>query len=159
MTIAEIREICLTFPAVTEDIKWENHLCFNIGGKMFLVTAPDNVPVSASFKTSDEDFSALPNRAGFIPAPYMSHNKWIFVDDINRFAKKDWEKYLRKSYDLILSKLSLKFQKGVAEGNVVSKTDPKKKKTTAKKKKPASVSKSATKKVVAKKKESPKKKK
>jgi predicted DNA-binding protein (MmcQ/YjbR family) len=151
MTIHEIREICLTFPAVTEDIKWENHLCFNIGGKMFLVTAPDNVPVSASFKTSDEDFSALPNRAGFIPAPYMAHNKWIFVDDINRFAKKDWETYLRKSYNLILSKLSLKFQKEVTEGKVVAQL-AKKKKAVVKKKKAEAKRKVVAKKKVAKKK-------
>src|SRR5690349_2460122 len=137
MTIAEVREICLSFPAVTEDIKWEDHLCFNIGGKMFLVTAPDNVPVSASFKTSDEDFQILPNRPGFIPAPYMAHNKWIFVDDINRFSKKDWEIYLRKSYNLILSKQSLKFQKEVAGGTVTAKSVVKKKKTVAKKKKAA----------------------
>ncbi|HEU5289220.1 MAG TPA: MmcQ/YjbR family DNA-binding protein [Cyclobacteriaceae bacterium] len=151
MSIAEIREICLTFPAVTEDIKWENHLCFNIGGKMFLVTAPDNVPVSASFKTSDEDFQALPNRPGFIPAPYMAHNKWIFVDDINRFARKDWETYLRKSYNLILSKLSLKFQKEVAEGKAVSKSAPKKKLVAVKKKKPATKKKVVDKKKVSKK--------
>ncbi|HEY3430615.1 MAG TPA: MmcQ/YjbR family DNA-binding protein [Cyclobacteriaceae bacterium] len=133
MTIAEVREICISFPAVTEDIKWENHLCFNIGGKMFLVTSPDNVPVSASFKTSDEDFEALPNRAGFIPAPYMARNKWIFVDDINRFSKKEWESYLRKSYDLILSKLSLKFQKEITSGKAMN-SIPKKKKVAAKKK-------------------------
>ena len=113
---------------------------------MFLVTAPDNVPVSASFKTSDEDFQLLPNRTGFIPAPYMAHNKWIFVDDINRLSKKDWEIYLRKSYNLILSKLSLKFQKEVA-GGTVTKSAPKKKKYPLKKKKVV-----AKKKVAAKKK-------
>ena len=134
MTITEIRQICLALPAVTEDIKWGDHLCFNIGGKMFLVTAPDNVPVSASFKTSDEDFEVLPNRPGFIPAPYMAKNKWIFVDDISRFSKKDWEKYLQKSYSLILSKLSLKFQKEVADGKPIAMPVAKKKKVVAKKK-------------------------
>jgi predicted DNA-binding protein (MmcQ/YjbR family) len=151
MTIAEVRDICLSFPAVTEDIKWENHLCFNIGGKMFLVTAPDNVPVSASFKTSLEDFELLPNRKGFIPAPYMAHNKWIFVDDINRLSKKEWESYLRKSYDLILSKLSQKFQREVAGGTVISKAAPKKK-TAVPKKKAAVKKKVVQKKKVAKKK-------
>lgn len=134
MTITEIRQICLAFPGVTEDIKWENHLCFNIGGKMFLVTAPDNVPVSASFKTSDEDFEMLPNRPGFIPAPYMARNKWIFVDDIGRFARKDWEKYLQSSYSLIASKLSLRVQKEIASGKSVTKATPAKKKAVVKKK-------------------------
>jgi predicted DNA-binding protein (MmcQ/YjbR family) len=133
MTIAEIREICLTFRGVTEDIKWGDHLCFNIGGKMFLVTAPDNVPVSASFKTSDEDFEILPNRPGFIPAPYMARNKWIFVDDISRFSKKEWEKYLKLSYEIIASKLPLRVQKEIVSG-MISKATPKKKKVVAKKK-------------------------
>lgn len=133
MTISEIREICLTFPGVTEDIKWSDHLCFNIGGKMFLVTAPDNVPVSASFKTSDEDFEMLPNRPGFIPAPYLARNKWIFVDDISRFSNKEWQKYLQLSYKLIVSKLSKKLQSEITGGKKVIKT-PAKKKVAARRK-------------------------
>src|SRR5688572_3979938 len=134
MTIAELREICLMFPGVTEDIKWGDHLCFNIGGKMFLVTAPDNVPVSASFKVSDEDFETLPNRPGFIPAPYMARNKWIFVDDINRFSKKEWEKYMKQSYNLIASKLPLRLQKEIASGKKVTVAAPSRKKTAVRKK-------------------------
>jgi len=133
MTISEIRQICLNFRGVTEDIKWSDHLCFNIGGKMFLVTAPDNVPVSASFKTSDEDFEMLPSRPGFIPAPYMARNKWIFVDDISRLSNKEWQKYLQLSYELILSKLSKKFQSEITSGKKVSKASPPKKKAVKKK--------------------------
>lgn len=134
MTIAELREICLAFPGVTEDIKWEDHLCFSVGGKMFLVTGPDNVPATASFKTSDEDFNTLPNRAGFIPAPYMARNKWIFTDDISRFSKKEWANYLQKSYTIIAAKLPLKLQKEIASGKKIEKTAPKKKKGIVKKK-------------------------
>ncbi len=110
MTIDQIRSLCLSFPGVYEDIKWGNHLCFNVGGKMFLVTAPDNSPVTASFKTSDEDFNALPEREGFIPAPYMARNKWIFVDSISRFSPREWDNYLRVAYDLIVAKLPAKTQ-------------------------------------------------
>ena len=69
MTIDQIESICKPFKGVTQDIKWENHLCFNVGDKMFLVTAPDNSPVTASFKVSDEDFDELIQREGFLPAP------------------------------------------------------------------------------------------
>ncbi len=134
MAISELREICLTFPGVTEDIKWTDHLCFNIGGKMFLVTSPDNVPVSASFKTSDEDFETLSNRQGFIPAPYMARNKWIFVDDIKRFSKREWEKYLKLSYSMIASRLPLCVQKEIANSIAISKPAPKKKKVASRKK-------------------------
>lgn len=134
MTIAELREICLTFPSVTEDIKWGEHLCFNIGGKMFIITAPDQVPVSASFKTSDEEFEILSNRKGFMPAPYLARNKWVYVDDINRLSKKEWGTYMRQAYDIIAAKLPLRVQKEIASGKKIVNTLPKKKKIVVKKK-------------------------
>lgn len=105
MTIDQIRTLCLSYPGVYEDIKWGDHLCFNVGGKMFLVTAPDNSPVSASFKATDEDFNMLPEREGFIPAPYMARLKWIYVDSISRFSPKEWAHHLRIAYDLVVEKL------------------------------------------------------
>jgi len=113
MEIEDIQKICKTFKGVTEDIKWEDHLCFNVGKKMFLITAPDKVPPSATFKVSDEEFETLPEREGFIPAPYMARYKWIYVDDINRMSKKEWQKYLKQSYDLIYAKLPLKIRKEI----------------------------------------------
>ena len=113
MEIEDIQKICRSFKGVTEDIKWEDHLCFNVGNKMFLITAPDKVPHTATFKVTDEDFELLPEREGFIPAPYMARYKWIYVDDINRFSKKEWEKYLKQSYDLVFAKLPLKVKNGI----------------------------------------------
>ena len=134
MTIAEIREICLAFPGATEDIKWGEHLCFNIGGKMFIITSPDSVPVSASFKTSPEDFDALSDKEGFMPAPYLARNKWVYVDTINCFSKKEWEKYLKLSYSIIASRLPLRMQKEIASSKSIGKPAPKKKKAVSKKK-------------------------
>ena len=111
MTIEGLQSICNKLKGVTQDIKWEDHLCFNVGNKMFLVTAPDSVPQSASFKVTDEDFAALPEREGFKPAPYMQRYKWIYVDDIKRLNKKEWEYFIRKSYQLIASKLPAKTKK------------------------------------------------
>lgn len=114
MAIAELREICLAFPGVTEDIKWGDHLCFNIGGKMFIITSPDSVPVSASFKTTPEDFNDLSDKEGFMPAPYLARNKWIFVDDIRRLTPNHWQRYAQQAYELIASKLPLKSKKQLA---------------------------------------------
>ena len=111
MNIEELQSICRKLKGVTEDIKWEDHLCFNVGNKMFLVTAPDALPHSASFKVSDEDFADLTSKEGFIPAPYLSRYKWVHVDDINRLNKKQWEYYIKQSYQLIASKLPAKTKK------------------------------------------------
>jgi predicted DNA-binding protein (MmcQ/YjbR family) len=108
MSIEEIQSICKNLPAVTEDIKWDNHLCFNVGDKMFLVTSPDSVPCSASFKVPEETFEVLAAREGFMPAPYMARYKWVHLDDINRLSPREWHRYITGSYQLIAGKLPKK---------------------------------------------------
>ena len=39
MEIEDIEKICKSFKGVTEDIKWEDHLCFSVGEKMFVVSS------------------------------------------------------------------------------------------------------------------------
>ena len=86
MTLEAIQQICKSFEEVTEDIKWEEHLCFNVGGKMFLITSPDLAPVTASFKVSAEDFDLLIEREGF----------------------KEWKILLQSAYELVKAKLRKK---------------------------------------------------
>ncbi len=111
MTIADIQALCKKFPNVTEEIKWETHLCYCIGSKIFIITNPDSSPVTASFKVNDEDFAELQEREGFIPAPYLARYKWIYVDSIDRFSKKEWALFLEKAYELVASKLPGKIRK------------------------------------------------
>ncbi len=108
MTLEAIEKICKSFSDVTEDIKWEDHLCFNIGGKMFLITSPDTTPISASFKTDEETFNELIEREGFKPAPYLAKHKWVHVDDISRASSREWKTLLQLSYDLVKAKLPKK---------------------------------------------------
>lgn len=108
MTLEDMQAICSKLENVTQDIKWGHDLCFNTGGKMFLVTAPDSVPVSASFKATQETFDELIERDGFIPAPYLAKHKWVYVDNINRLSKKEWQHLVSQSYELVKAKLSKK---------------------------------------------------
>lgn len=108
MTLEAIQKICSSFPGVTEDIKWEEHLCFNVGGKMFLVTSSDDSPITASFKTTEEKFNELSEREGFKPAPYLAKHKWIWLDDISRMKNKEWKELLEISYNLVKTKLPRK---------------------------------------------------
>jgi predicted DNA-binding protein (MmcQ/YjbR family) len=111
MTLDAIEKLCKSLPEVTEDIKWENHLCFNIGGKMFLITSPDSSPVTASFKTSEEKFDELIEREGFKPAPYLAKHKWVFIDNISRLSAREGKELLTLSYEIIKSKLPKKKKK------------------------------------------------
>lgn len=111
MTLEDIRSICRRLRGTTEDIKWEDHLCFNVGGKMYLVTSPDKVPVSASFKVEEDEFEEMTAREGFAPAAYLARYKWVYVEDISRMSLKEWEYYAKRSYSLVAAKLPARIRK------------------------------------------------
>ncbi len=107
MDIETIRTICTQLPVVTEDIKWGDNLCFLVGGKIFcIVNLSGNH--SASFKVKDEEFEEMSDRPGLRPAPYLARAKWILAEKPDALSRKEWEKYLTQSYNLIKSKLPLK---------------------------------------------------
>ena len=64
-------------------------------------------PFKCSFKVKDDEFEEISQRDGFVPAPYMARAKWVMVTD-SRLSKKEWEKYIRDSYDLVKAKLTKK---------------------------------------------------
>jgi len=107
MDIEWLRKYCLKLPGTKEDIKWGNDLCFSIATKMYCVTGL-NPPLSVAFKVSDEDFEELSQTDGFMPAPYMARAKWVLVTKPERLSKKEWETYIRRSYELIKAKLPKK---------------------------------------------------
>lgn len=111
MTIQDIQEFCLSLPGVTKDIKWDDHLCFNIGGKMFMVTSPDKFPPTASFKVSPERFDELISQEGFSPAQYLARYKWVYLENIGMIGKVDRENFIVGSYNLVASKLPSKVKK------------------------------------------------
>jgi predicted DNA-binding protein (MmcQ/YjbR family) len=110
MTIEILGEICKGLPGVTSDIKWGYDLCYNIGGKMFLVTGVHDAPIGASFKVNAEEFEEISTRKGFEPAPYLARHHWVRIDDISRLSRREWEHFIKDSYLLVRSKLPKKMQ-------------------------------------------------
>lgn len=108
MNIEKLRQICIAYPAVTEDIKWETDLCFLIVDKMFCVTSLQAETMQFTFKASDEDYPVLIERDGFEPAPYLARAKWVRCTDTSKLKRGEADKLLRKSYELIRGKLPAK---------------------------------------------------
>lgn len=107
MDIETLRNFCQSLPAATEDIKWDNDLCFSVGGKMFLVIGLEP-PHRFSFKVPDEEFEERSTREGFMPAPYMARAKWVSTESPSRLKKKESEQFIRQSYELVKAKLTKK---------------------------------------------------
>ena len=112
MTLEDIRTLCLSLPAVTEDIKWGHDLCFSVGAKMFCVCGVEP-PHGASFKVTEEEFEEMAARNGFIPAPYMARNKWVQAQELDALSHSEWAYYLRQSYELVKAKLPAKVRKEI----------------------------------------------
>lgn len=107
MEIEDLRKFCLSLPAATEDIKWGNDLVFSVGGKMFCVSSLDQ-PYKFSFKVRDEEFEELSATDGFMPAPYMARAKWVLVSNPSKLNKKERERYIKESYEMVKAKLTKK---------------------------------------------------
>jgi predicted DNA-binding protein (MmcQ/YjbR family) len=112
MNIEELRTFCLGLPAVAEDIKWGNNLVFSVAGKMFCLSDLDP-PMRVSFKVPEEEFNELTSMADIIQAPYFARMKWVTVLEENRLSRKEWEHYLRQSYELVKAKLPKKVQESI----------------------------------------------
>ncbi|MBL4577021.1 MAG: MmcQ/YjbR family DNA-binding protein [Flavobacteriales bacterium] len=111
MNIEQLREICLALPGVTEDIKWENHLCFCVGEKMFLIAGLDQSPTTASFKVPPEQFDKVASMDGFRQAPYLARGQWVHTSDLENLDQGQWIQFAGQSYELIKSKLTKKAQR------------------------------------------------
>jgi predicted DNA-binding protein (MmcQ/YjbR family) len=111
MNIEELREICLSFPLVTEDIKWGDNLVFSVGGKMFCL-ADLEPPLRVSFKVPEEEFPELTATNNITQAPYFARMMWVSVLEESRFSGEEWKKYLPQSCELVRSKLPKRFREG-----------------------------------------------
>jgi len=109
MDVDMLRKFCLSLPAVKEDIKWGNDLVFSVGEKMFCVAGLES-PFKCSFKVNDEEFEELSSSDGFMPAPYMARAKWVLVTNPSKLNKKQWEQYIKQSYELVKMKLTKKIR-------------------------------------------------
>jgi predicted DNA-binding protein (MmcQ/YjbR family) len=108
MTIEDLQALCLRLPCTTEDLKWGMHLCFSVGGKMYLDTSPDAVPPTASFLASPEEFAALVERPGFGPNKHLGRYGWVTADNIHLLSAAQWEGYVQHPYRTVRAKLPLK---------------------------------------------------
>jgi predicted DNA-binding protein (MmcQ/YjbR family) len=114
MNVDRLREVCLSFPGVTEQIQWGYDLLFKVGGKMFAITPLEPAPVCLSFKASPENFAELTERPNIIPAPYLARAQWVALQTRDALPADELARLLRESYDMVLAKLPKKSRDAVS---------------------------------------------
>ena len=116
MTIEDLRQICISLPNVTEDIKYATDLCFSIGNKIFCGTRIEG-PFRTGIKCTESDFAELTEREGIVPMPRLSTTFWIRIEKSNALSRSEWLRYIKKSYDLIFTALPKKVKQSLNQAN------------------------------------------
>src|SRR6202171_6506408 len=108
MDASWIRDLCLSFPSVTEHVIWGSDLTFKVAGKMFAHAVLEPASVWLSFKASPENFYELTERPDIIPAPYLARAQWVALETKDALPLDELARLLRESYDMVVAKLPKK---------------------------------------------------
>lgn len=110
MDVDWVCEYCLALPHTTEKVQWADDLVFKIGGKMYAVVALEPGDQWLGFKCTPEDFVALVERPGIIPAPYLARAHWVSLETSDALSRTEVEHLLSQAYSLIFAKLAKTMQ-------------------------------------------------
>ncbi len=109
MNIEELRDYCISKPAVTETFPFdENTLVFKVAGKMFLLT--DLVDAfSMNIKNSPEKILELTEQyPSVLPGYHMNKKYWVTVMINGSIADALLKQWIDESYNLVISGFSRK---------------------------------------------------
>jgi len=104
---AAIQTWCLSFPGVTEDVKWESNLVFSVGKKMFAVMDVTD-PTGLSFKVDPEFFYVLTEMENICAAPYLGRYKWVKLAHLDVLPSDKLQNLLAQAYHMVFEKLPKK---------------------------------------------------
>jgi len=108
MNADSIRKYCLSFPHATENLQWEDDLCFKINGKIFAILSLDSVPQRMCFKCTPERFAELCEVEDIHPAPYVGRYKWVMVDRLDALRNDELRELIQQSYEMVAKKAGAK---------------------------------------------------
>lgn len=111
MNLDSIRKFCLSLPHATENLQWQDELCFKIGGKIFAMLGVSSVPQRLVVKCDPEKFVDLTEREGIVPAPYVGRYKWVLLEALDALPPFELTELIRESYAMVASKAPNKDRK------------------------------------------------
>jgi len=109
MNIEELRDYCISKPAVTESFPFdESTLVFKVAGRMFLLTDLVDA-LSMNVKNTPEKVIEMKEQySSVLPGYHMNKIHWITVMIDGNIADSLIRQWIDESYDLIISGFSRK---------------------------------------------------
>lgn len=119
MDIIELRDYCLSLPATSEDMPFdETTVCFRIGGKIFAITDTEDKPTRVNLKCDPERaFDLRDTYSSIIPGYHCNKKHWntLILDD--SLSKTLVIQLINHSYSLIFKSLKVKDKQALLEAN------------------------------------------
>ena len=111
MRLDQLKAYALSLPQTTVVKQWGECLVFKVGGKMFLIIALDaEIIDGVVFKCTPEEFDELTEIDGIAQAPYCAKRHWVRVGDLSALPANELHRRIRRSYDLVVEKLTKKLR-------------------------------------------------
>jgi len=104
MNFDALRALCLSLSDATENLQWEDELCFKVRGKIFAMVSLSRVPQQLIFKCDHAEFLELIENEGVVPAPYVGRYKWVMLDSLGALPGSEIDRCIRKSYAMVAAK-------------------------------------------------------
>ena len=104
MDVDSLRKLCLSLSGATENLQWEEELCFKVRGKIFAMVGLGSVPQRLIFKCKPETFAELTEREGIVPAPYVGRYKWVQLERLDALADIELKSLVMESYAMVAAK-------------------------------------------------------
>jgi predicted DNA-binding protein (MmcQ/YjbR family) len=114
MTLAFLRDYCLSLPGVTEDTPFDpTTICFRVGGKIFAITDLENFEY-VNLKCDPERSAELRERyPGITPGYHMNKKLWNSVSVQGTVPDALILELTQHSYELIRDSLPLKVRQNL----------------------------------------------
>lgn len=119
MDIEWLRKHCLSLPHTTENVAWEDHLVFKVGGKMYAITSFEPDQRWLAFKCTEDDFARLVDQPGIIPSPYLARAKWVSLETNRVLPPNEVSLLLTRSYEVVLAKLPRKTRESLGKAPAI----------------------------------------
>jgi predicted DNA-binding protein (MmcQ/YjbR family) len=108
----QLKAFALSLPQTTVVKQWGECLVYKVGGKMFLILSLDGETLDGVvFKCTPDEFDELTEIDGITQAPYCAKRHWVRVGDVSALSASELNRCIRRSYDLVVDKLTKKLRR------------------------------------------------
>ncbi len=110
MNYAQFNRFCKSLPGTTHVVQWGGCHVWKVAEKVFAIGGWEGDQEAYSFKVTPWAFEVLQNQKGLRGAPYLASRGFMWIQHYGKpgLTDEQLKKYLKQSYEIVLSGVSKK---------------------------------------------------